>query len=247
MAFATGFHRKWIHDQGIIVLFHRVDDKLGDNPITCTQAAFTEYCDFFQLHFDVIALSELISALEAGESLAGKLAITFDDGYYDNEAIAATELRARNLPCCFFIATEFIESEHLPWWDANQSIQSNWMSWDQVRSLHQQGFEIGAHTMNHLDLSEVDPDTVDREITGSKKRLERELLEEIPLFSYPYGLRHQVKESARNKVRDAGFLWGLSAFGGLVKPSTDSYNIPRIPVSPYYISPYHFAFETLRD
>src|ERR1051325_1885648 len=98
----------------------------------------------------------------------------------------------RAAAACFLIRTDFIGSTRVPFWDAELGIESRWMSWDDVRSLNARGFEIGAHTMNHVDLGVVQGAEAVREIVGSRQRLTRELGEETPLFSYPFGRADQM-------------------------------------------------------
>ncbi|HEY2806659.1 MAG TPA: polysaccharide deacetylase family protein [Gemmatimonadales bacterium] len=245
LAFHSGLHRRLIGDRAIVALFHRVDDRYGGNPISCTTREFRGFLRFFGKFFTVITLQELLDRIASGKSVAGCLVITFDDGYLDNHRDAAPELRRQGLPACFFIATDFIGSQRVPWWDEELGIRSEWMSWDQVRALKSQGFEIGAHTMNHVDLGVVKGDEAEKEIVGSGERLHRELDAPVPFFTYPYGRPHQITEENRELVRRAGFSCCLSAFGGTVTRRDDAFRLKRTPVSPWHISPYQFGFETM--
>lgn len=232
--------------KAVIPLFHRVDDSLADNPISCSTKVFRTYCDFFRDYFLVVPLQELVDKLSRGADISHHLAITFDDGYKDNSMIAAEELQKRNLPGCFFVVTDFIETDRVPWWDAERGIKSEWMTWADVRSLKAAGFEIGAHTVNHFDLGKIQGAQAEGEIVGSKKRLDRELQTDTKLFSYPFGGRSQMLESNREIVRINGFSCCVSAFGGVVSRETDAFRIPRIPVSQWFISPYQFGIESWR-
>lgn len=246
LCYRTGLYKALLRDKAVIALFHRVDDRLPGNPISCTTAEFRAFCDFFARYFRVVSLQTLLTKLRRGEDVSGHLVITFDDGYRDNLEIAAVELERRALPACFFIATEFIGSTRVPFWDAELGIESRWMSWDDVRSLNARGFEIGAHTMNHVDLGVVQGAEAVREIVGSRQRLTRELGEETPLFSYPFGRADQMTPDNRAVVRDAGFSCCLSAYGGTVSSQGDPFDLRRVPVSPWFLSPYQFGFEILR-
>jgi peptidoglycan/xylan/chitin deacetylase (PgdA/CDA1 family) len=246
-AFATGAYRRFFQQRAVITLFHRVDDRLAGNPISCTVDEFRRYCDFFRRYFVVVGMGELLDRIARGEDISRHLVITFDDGYKDNSEIAAQVLEAAGLPACFFIATNFIESQRVPWWDAELGITPEWMSWQDVRSLRRRGFELGAHTMNHVDLGVVTGDEAIAEIVGSGQRLTAETREPVPYFSYPYGRVHQITEANRDAVRDAGYSCCLSAYGGSVKPRTDPYSIRRMPISPWFISPYHFGFEAMLE
>ena len=246
VVYGTGMHRLILGDRAVIALFHRVDDRLRGNPITCTIDEFRAYCRFFARHFTVVSLGQLVAKLTRGDSVGGHLVITFDDGYRDNAGPAAAELERLGLPACFFIATNFIGSDRVPWWDAERSIKPEWMTWDDVRGLRQRGFEIGAHTVNHVDLGRVAGDEAEREIRESGSRLRAELGADVRYFSFPYGRPEHLTDANRDIVRRSGYVCCLSAHGGLVQPPADLFELKREPVSPWYLSPYHFGVEILQ-
>src|SRR3989454_11708593 len=96
-----------------------------------------------------------------------------------------TTLFRSRLPACFFVATEFIGSSRVPPWDAGLGIASRWMSWGDVRTLSERGFEVGAHTMNHVGLGVVQGGDAVRGVVGSRRRLGPEAGEGTPLVTYP--------------------------------------------------------------
>ena len=97
---ATGLLRRQMGEAGLIVAFHKVNDEY-DDALTCSVADFERYCQFFSSCFDTISLNEFVTRLEKGRSIAGALAITFDDGYRDNFVHAAPVLKALDLPATF--------------------------------------------------------------------------------------------------------------------------------------------------
>ena len=84
--------------------------------------------------------------LERGLEPNRELAITFDDGYRDNYDNAMPVLEKLSLPATFFVVSQWIGTDVVPRWDERRGVRHPWMTWDQVRSLHRKGFEIGAHT-----------------------------------------------------------------------------------------------------
>ena len=247
LAYRTGLHRRLFAGRAMIVVFHRIDDALArrGDAVSCSLASFRAYCDFFARYFEVVPLSELLATVRRGEDVSRRVAITLDDGYADSFELAAPELRARQLPACFFLATDYVGSERQAPWDEERGVRSRWMTWDQVREIHGQGFELGAHTCNHLDLSDLPVELARREIAGSKERLEREIGGPIALFSYPFGGRDQISEENRALVREAGFDCCLAAYGGTLVGRCDPYHMQRIIVSQWYASPWHFGFEAM--
>ncbi len=203
--------------------------------------------------------------MQRGEDLSGHLAITFDDGYLDNLTIASPLLTERNLPACFFVATGYIGTDRVPGWDADTNVQQAWMTWDQVRQLRDAGFEVGAHTVNHVNLGDaesferfgaapfprhwnvdVDAETAEFDIVESKRQLERELGEPVRFFSYPFGRCENLSEQNRNIISGSGFECCLSAHGGIVEATSSPFDIARIPVSQWHLTPSQFVFEAMQ-
>ncbi len=169
LVFHLGLHRRLSAGRAVIVLFHRVDDRYPGTPINSTRREFESFLTFFKRFYTVISLGDLLERLRRGDDVSNCLVITFDDGYLDNYRDAAPALARHGLPACFFVVTEFLGSNRVPWWDEELGIQSEWMDWDQLRALHAQGFEIGAHTMSHVDLGVTVGDPAVAEIAGSQE------------------------------------------------------------------------------
>lgn len=243
----SGLYRRLLRGHALVVLFHRVDPRLGGNPISCTPDEFRDWCGFLRRYFEVVSLSTLVEKLQNGDRIDLHAVITFDDGYLDNFTFAAPELEQQGLPACFYVATEFLESDHVPFWDDDLPFRPEWMSWENVRSLAQRGFEVGSHTLHHVDLARVDANTAEREISESRDRLTRELGTPVRHFSYPFGGRDNFNEARRETVRREGYESCVSAYGGLVGQNDDVFRIERIPISPWFVSPYHFLTDMVRE
>lgn len=68
------------------------------------------------------------------------------------------------------------------------SLDGNWfMTPEQVKTLKNAGNHIGAHTVNHLDLTTLSPDQVDFELSQSQVYLQNLLGVSIRDFATPYG------------------------------------------------------------
>lgn len=231
----------------MVVAFHRVDDRYPDDAISLDVARFRAFCRLFRDYFDVVPLRALLDDLSAGGPISGRLAITFDDGYRDNFETAAPILSAEGLPATFFIATGFVGTARVPWWDQRAGIPSEWMDWDQVRELRKGGFDIGAHTVNHVDLGKVAGPEARDELTVSRARLESELGVGIDLFAFPYGREENLSEENRLLIRSLGYRCAPSCHGGLLRPGEDPFRMPRVPIDSWYRSPSQFIVEVLRD
>ena len=226
-----------------IVAFHRVNDKLPEDGLTCPSAKFESFCRFFMDHFRVVSLSEQVAGARAGRNMAGTLAITFDDGYLDNHEIAAPILRKLRLPATFFVTTGFIGSSIVAPWDQGLPTAQSWMNWDQIRSLVSQGFEIGCHSDAHLNLGEASPAEVRHDLRASQAKIGNELGTEARLFAYPFGGPQHISESSRKLIRELGFECCASCHGGTNPPIPDPYYLNRIGIAEWFSNPYQFALE----
>ena len=229
-------------DQGVVVAFHRVSDIQRD-PLTCSVKDFEAFCRFFRRHFTVISLGEMVARLDGGRPLDRTLAVTFDDGYLDNYEHAAPILRDLGLPATFFVVTDYIGSDMVPWWDRACDPPPRWMTWDHLRHLRESGFEIGAHTRTHADLGAVTGARAEWEICGARRELEARLGAPVELFAYPYGRAENMTEPNRELVRRAGFRCCASCHGGVNARGGDAFRLRRIPITSWFATPGQFALE----
>ena len=235
--------RHRLRDSALVLAFHRVNDRSAGDGLTLSVRDFDAYCRFLGDHLEVVRLEDIIERLEASGPLTGQLAITFDDGYRDNFDEAAPILERYGLPATFFVTTDFIETDTVAPWDRDLAEPPGWMTWEQVRSLLRRGFDIGAHTMSHVDLGQVSTDDAHAQITGSREVLRERLDTQIDLFAYPFGQRANITEENRALVREAGYRCCASCFGGVIGARTDPMNLPRVAVSSWYASPRRLAFD----
>jgi len=229
----------------VIVTFHRVNDRIDLDGITCHSTTFETFCRYFRSHFRVLPLSEQIAGARSGHNMGGTLSITFDDGYRDNAEVAAPILRRLGLPATFFVVTGFIGTDYVPPWDAHLARFPGWMDWNQVRALRDAGFEIGGHTDRHIDLGAEDPDSIRADLTRCRAKLQDELDAPARLFAYPFGGRNNIGSAAVELVRAAGFECCLSSCGGVNAPTADPFQLNRINVGGWFTIPHQLGLEIL--
>lgn len=245
LASAAGLSQRKFRSQLTVVAFHRVSNVLPEDGLTCSPEKFDKFCAFFAKHFRVVPFADQVRGCAAGHDMGGTLSITFDDGYLDNYEVAAPILKKHGLPATFFVTTGFVNSNSIPFWDKELPRQPGWMSWEQVRDLSRQGFDIGAHTHSHLDMAASPLEQVETELQQSKHILEAELGKPVDLFVYPFGGPTQINEHAIERVKAAGFISCASCFGGVNPPVADPYRLRRIGIAEWFTSPYQFGFELL--
>ena len=90
-------------------------------------------------------------------------------------------------------------------------------------------FEIGSHSLNHLNLSGLDQRAINVEINRCHMELEASFGEKIPYFSFPFGKLH-----ARNYLSDVASrklnVDIFECYGGVNNIYREHFNVLRIGV-----------------
>jgi peptidoglycan/xylan/chitin deacetylase (PgdA/CDA1 family) len=98
----------------------------------------------------------------------------------------------------------------------------------QIKRLHDEGMEIGGHTVNHPILAVLDAQQAHDEITGNKRRLEEITGEPVTLFAYPNGKPgRDYGPRDVELVKKAGFSAAVSTAGGVAHGGSDVFQLPR--------------------
>ena len=115
--------KKLFSNKAIVLIYHRVAAVEPDPQLLAVDPVnFEAQMKYLKKNFNVISLKELIAGLNAGYVLNKSIAITFDDGYFDNLYNAKPILEKYELPATFFISTGYIESHKEYWWDELERI-----------------------------------------------------------------------------------------------------------------------------
>jgi peptidoglycan/xylan/chitin deacetylase (PgdA/CDA1 family) len=123
------------------------------------------------------------------------VAVTFDDAFLSVLEHAYPVLSKLGLPATVFAPTAFISDERgrLEWpgidlWsDTPSAPELDGMSWDDLRFLAAQGWEIGSHTRTHPHLTGLGDEDLDQELVGSRRECEANLGTPCRTLAYPYG------------------------------------------------------------
>jgi peptidoglycan/xylan/chitin deacetylase (PgdA/CDA1 family) len=93
-----------------------------------------------------------------------------------------------------------------------------------VIELNKLGVEIGAHTMDHVKLAQVERANAIRQIQESKEILEQLLGQNICSFSYPHG---QFNANIIKIVNEVGFENALTCISNSAEEANSIFEIPR--------------------
>jgi peptidoglycan/xylan/chitin deacetylase (PgdA/CDA1 family) len=167
--------------------------------------------------YTTVTLRDLTYHLTRGYPLPERpVILTFDDGYRDHFFQAYRLLRRFNSVGTFFLVTGFIDEN-----------RSEYLSWGQVRVMHQGGMEFGSHTYTHPDLRGQSVDYLVWQIVGSQEAIAERIEETVRFFSYPGGFYDQ---QVTDVLRSAGFWAAVTTEQGNWHTSDGLFELKRIRV-----------------
>lgn len=162
--------------------------------------------------FCFVTLLELARRAGGGEPPPGLAAVTFDDGMRNNHEVALPILREYAIPASVYVTIGFID-QRSPW--IGPGGDGTMMNRSQLRELVEAGWEMGAHTMTHPDMSTMPYDQCLREVRDSVSALEQIAGAPVQTFAYPFG---RYGAEAIRAVRDSGMVAAVTTGSGSWAP-----------------------------
>ena len=193
-----------------IFMFHAIGDidvdDWADKHYSFSEDKFYSFIH----HFDrVISLKEAITLGNVNDLPV----VGFDDGHISNYQ-AAKVLHAHNGSTAdFFINPEFVG-------------QPYYMSWDQLRELHEMGMSIQSHGLNHQYLSDCSDSELRKQLQESKRLLEHKLPLNVTILAPPGG---RFDRRTVSIAKELGYQTIANSIPGRVNLFSQ-FLLPRIPV-----------------
>lgn len=179
-------------------------------------------------NFNVIGIQQALAGVRGETELPDKaIVISFDDAYQNIFTAGRPILKEFNMPWALFVTTDPIGDT-----------PGQYMSWEQLQTLHNEGVVIANHSSDHAHMprrleGESEQQWLKRmreNILNAQQQLESRIGITNKLFAYPYG---EYNNALKNLVAELGF----TAFGqhsGGVGPTTDFQAIPRFAAAGIY-------------
>lgn len=189
-----------------ILMYHyiRIDanphDRLGKG-LSVTPADFAAQMAWLYDHgAHTVTLGAIRDQVAGRAALpANPVALTFDDGYTDFLTAALPVLQRYRFTATVFAISGFVRRP------AHLTIE-------QLQEVADAGMVIGAHTINHPDLTTISTALAAREISGSRIALEGWTGQAVNDFAYPSG---RFNGAVEKLVAAAGFMDAVTTRPGI--------------------------------
>jgi glycosyltransferase involved in cell wall biosynthesis/peptidoglycan/xylan/chitin deacetylase (PgdA/CDA1 family) len=216
--------------RGTVVLIYHALGGVGEKPsrYVLPLSRFRRQLRWLQLRgYRIISLDEYARTWSEGRLPPPKsVVITFDDGYADNAELSSDDLRQLGAEAVVFIVSSLV-GESNQWTPEPPLHDRPLLSWEQLRKLRDDGIAVGAHTVSHPRLTDLDPEEASREVVESRAALELRLGERVAHFAYPYG---KTSNAVQRIVSEAGYVTACGIQPGANGAATPIHDLRRIEV-----------------
>ncbi len=164
---------------------------------------------FSPLLFPVLLLFTVIWSTTAVEPTPERLVVlTFDDSVSSHATFVAPLLKKHGFGATFFITEGFeflVDKEH-------------YMTWEQIKSLDAQGFEIGNPTRKHAGVAKQTREQLEADVAYIEQQCEKQGIPRPTSFCYP---GYQTSEAAAQLLKERGYKFARAGGAKAYDPATD--------------------------
>ncbi len=172
---------------------------------------FEKQMDWLEEHeYEAVTLEQVQEAWYHNGKLPPKpIVISFDDGYRPQYTFALPTLRKHGWAGVLNLKAE-----------GSELYESN------VKAMIAAGWELAAHTIHHLDLTELGPEELEEEVASSRKILQEEFKVPVNNFCYPAG---QFNQTVVEAVEAAGYTGATTEISGFAEKDAP-YELARLEI-----------------
>lgn len=201
-----------------VLMYHSIDNNYELTKLSVSPQSFEKQMAFLARHkYNVVGPDKLMDYVLKKEVPPPKtVAITFDDGFYNNYQYAFPVLKKYNIPATIFVIV-------------NNVGMQGYLGWNEIKEMSDSGLvTIASHTMSHLWLPSMGDAVVKWDLKASKKKLEEITGKPVDFLCYPIGAHD---ERIKCLAMDAGYKAAFATNPGRFTPSDDVFAIKRVKIS----------------
>jgi len=177
--------------------------------------------EFIKKKYSILPIEFIIDTIiNDGNLPKNTIGVSVDDADKSFYTTAWPKFKEYKIPVTLFVNTSTIVKN-----------SKNYLNWDQIRILKNEGVTIGAHSHSHDHMPDLSLKEITGEIEISNKIFLKELGEIPSLFAYPYG---EVNEQIINLLQDYKYKVAFGQHSGVINETSNLYYLPRFSLNEKY-------------
>ena len=210
-----------IKNSAVVFMYH----KFGVSKYPSTSVTINQFDahikEFSKSKYSVEPVEFIIDTIiNDGDLPKNTIGISIDDADKSFYEVGWPKFKEMGFPVTLFVNTSTIHENN-----------KNYLNWDQIRELVNEGVSIGAHSHSHYHMSDLSIDEVKDEIEISNNIFLKELGSIPSLFAYPYG---ETNEEIINLLKEYKFKVAFGQHSGVINETSNLYYLPRFSLNERY-------------
>tara|TARA_Y100001970_G_scaffold151833_1_gene185967 strand:- start:5138 stop:6151 length:1014 start_codon:yes stop_codon:yes gene_type:complete len=210
-----------IKNSAVVFMYH----KFGVSKYPSTSVSLDQLDahirEFAKEKYSVEPLEFIIDTiLNDGELQNNTIGISIDDADKSFYEIGWPKFKDKGMPVTLFVNTSTIHENN-----------KNYLNWNQIRELINEGVSIGAHSHSHYHMSDLSIEEVRKEIETSNNIFLKELGRIPSLFAFPYG---EANEEIINLLKEYKYKVAFGQHSGVINETSNFYYLPRFSLNERY-------------
>ena len=99
------------------------------------------------------------------------------------------------------------------------------LGWGEIKEMSKSGIDFGSHTKTHRNLCVLKDEDVIKELTESKRVIEKRIGQEVSILAYPFGI---FDKRIKGLAEKSGFKYARSTLRGFNCRDTDRFSLVAI-------------------
>ena len=210
-----------IKNSAVVFMYH----KFGVSKYPSTSVTIEQFDDhlkeFSKSTYSIKPVEFIIDTIiNDGDLPENTIGISIDDADKSFYEVGWPKFKEMGFPVTLFVNTSTIHENN-----------KNYLNWDQIRELVNEGVSIGAHSHSHYHMADLSIDEVRQEIEISNNIFLKELGSIPPLFAFPYG---EANEEIINLLKEYKFKVAFGQHSGVINETSNLYYLPRFSLNERY-------------
>jgi len=210
-----------IKNSAVVFMYHKFGvSKYPSTSVTIDQ--FDEHLkEFSKSKYSVESVEFIIDTIiNDGDLPENTIGISIDDADKSFYEVGWPKFKEMGFPVTLFVNTSTIHENN-----------KNYLNWDQIRELVNEGVSIGAHSHSHYHMADLSIEEVRDEIEISNNIFLKELGSIPPLFAFPYG---EANEEIINLLKEYKYKVAFGQHSGVINETSNLYYLPRFSLNERY-------------
>ena len=210
-----------IKNSAVVFMYHKFDVPKYPSTNISPEQFISHLNEFNSKKYNVVGLDYIIDTIiNDGDLPQNTIGISVDDADRSFLNYAWPKFKEKGFPVTLFVNTSIISSQNI-----------NYLNWDEIRLLKNEGVTIGAHSHSHDHLPKMTIEKIKDEIETSNKIFLKELGEIPNLFAYPYG---EADIRIINLLKDYKYKVAFGQHSGVINETSNLYYLPRFSLNEKY-------------